>query len=156
MDCTWVTARTQCSESDGALYDAHIRAVKLQAKTAGKAEVDLFHNLCWGYGKVALGRYPYPPEPLTARILDVKSVFCVFGFGLKTQCILCICSQISCWFSKISLSLKARIHTRWGPLDPTSAAAGEGKFAVFREFSLIFRSFDQHLTLGVGHVKTGN
>ena len=58
MDCTWVTARTQCSESDGALYDAHIRAVKLQAKTAGKAEVDLFHNLCWGYGKVALGRYP--------------------------------------------------------------------------------------------------
>ena len=36
--------------------------MKLQAKTAGKAEVDLFHNLCWGYGKVALGRYPYPPE----------------------------------------------------------------------------------------------
>jgi len=55
---TWVTARTQCSESDGALYDAHIRAVKLQAKTTGKTEVDLFHNLCWGYGKVALGRYP--------------------------------------------------------------------------------------------------
>ena len=55
---TWVTARTQCSESDGALYDAHIRAVKLQAKTTGKAEVDLFHNLCWEHGKVALGRYP--------------------------------------------------------------------------------------------------
>ena len=35
-------------------------------------------------------------------------------------------------------------------------AAGEGKFAVFRELSLIFRSFDQHLTLGVGHLKTGN
>ena len=35
-------------------------------------------------------------------------------------------------------------------------AAGEGKFAVFREFSLILRSFDQHLTLGVGHLKTGN
>ena len=51
-------AHLQCSESDGALYDAHIRAVKLQAKTTGKAEVDLFHNLCWGHGKVALGRYP--------------------------------------------------------------------------------------------------
>ena len=28
-------AHLQCSESDGALYDAHIRAVKLQAKTTG-------------------------------------------------------------------------------------------------------------------------
>ena len=68
MDCTWVTARTQCSESDGALYDAHIRAVKLQAKTTGKAEVDLFHNLCWGHGKVALGRYSSIRPSLTARM----------------------------------------------------------------------------------------
>ena len=83
--------------------------------------------------------------PAAMPILDVKSVFCVFGLGLKTQCILCICSH------------KARIHTPWGPLDPTSAPqANEGKFAVFREFSLILRSFDQHLTLGVGHLKTGN
>ena len=75
--------------------------------------------------------------------LDVKSVFCVFGLGLKTQCILCICSH------------KARIHSM-GTTRSYQRAAGEGNFAVFREFSLIFRSFDQHLTLGVGHLKTGN
>ena len=73
-----------------------------------------------------------------------KSVFCVFGLGLKTQCILRV-------FAPQSQDTHSMGTTR-----SYQRAAGEGNFAVFREFSLIFRSFDQHLTLGVGHLKTGN
>ena len=60
--------------------------------------------------------------PAAMPILDVKSVFCVFGLGLKTQCILCICSH------------KARIHTRWGPLDPTSAPQAKENLPYFVSF----------------------
>ena len=79
--------------------------------------------------------------------LDVKSVFCVFGLGLENT-----------GYFVYLLPQSQDTHSM-GTTRSYQRAAGEGKFAVFREFSflaLIFRSFDQHLTLGVGHLKTGN
>ena len=73
------------------------------------------------------GREGGTPRSLMLSIELSKSVFCVFGLGLKTQCILCICSH------------KARIHTRWGPLDPTSAPQAKEilAFSGFQRFVLI-------------------
>ena len=51
------TGRT---DLNGATYDAHIHAVKLQAKMARQPERDMFHQLRWGRGELALA--PPPPE----------------------------------------------------------------------------------------------
>ena len=52
--------RTGRNESNGGIYDAHIRAVKLQAKIAKQSERDMFHQLRWGRGELAFT--PSPPE----------------------------------------------------------------------------------------------
>ena len=46
--------------SNAGLYDAHVTAVKLQARTAKQPEVALFHQLRWGHNVLALS--PPPPE----------------------------------------------------------------------------------------------
>ena len=51
------TGRT---DSNSAIYDAHIRAVKLQAKVVEKSERNMFHQLRWGHGNIAYS--PPPPE----------------------------------------------------------------------------------------------
>ena len=45
---------------NGAVYDAHIRAVKLQARVAKMSEWQMFHELRWGRGNLAFA--PSPPE----------------------------------------------------------------------------------------------
>ena len=47
------------NDFNGAIYDAHIRAVKLQAKVVGKSERSMFHQLRWGHGN----RVAYSPPP---------------------------------------------------------------------------------------------
>ena len=46
--------------SNAGLYDAHVTAVKLQARTAKQPEVALFHQLRWGHN--VLAQSPPPPE----------------------------------------------------------------------------------------------
>ena len=46
--------------ANAAVYDAHIRAVKLQARMANLSEWQLFHEMRWGRGCVAYA--PTPPE----------------------------------------------------------------------------------------------
>ena len=52
--------RTGRTDFNGGIYDAHIRAVKLQAKIAKQSERDMFHQLRWGRGELAFA--PPPPE----------------------------------------------------------------------------------------------
>jgi len=46
--------------SNSGLYDAHIRAVNLQARISKLSECLMFHQLRWGHGNVACA--PTPPE----------------------------------------------------------------------------------------------
>ena len=46
--------------SNGGLYHAHIRSVKLQARSSKVSEWLMFHQLRWGRGNVAYA--PTPPE----------------------------------------------------------------------------------------------
>ena len=46
--------------TNGAIYDAHIRAVKLMARISKLSEWQMFHEMRWGRGNVALA--PTPPE----------------------------------------------------------------------------------------------
>ena len=52
--------RTGRTDFNGGIYDAHIRAVKLQAKIAKQSERDMFRQLRWGRDKLAFA--PPPPE----------------------------------------------------------------------------------------------
>jgi len=51
---------TSSTASNGGLYDAHIRAVVLQARRVQMSEWLMFHQLRWGEGNLAYA--PTPPE----------------------------------------------------------------------------------------------
>ena len=51
---------TSRTASKGELYDAHLRAVVLQARRVQMSEWLMFHQLRWGHGNVACA--PTPPE----------------------------------------------------------------------------------------------